>query len=49
MSRPTLSLRVGVLVSGEGTNLQAVLDRVHGRERIEVVAVASDRPGARAL
>jgi phosphoribosylglycinamide formyltransferase-1 len=49
VSRPTLSLRVGVLVSGEGTNLQAVLDRVHGRERIEVVAVASDRPGARAL
>ncbi|MGI8920864.1 MAG: phosphoribosylglycinamide formyltransferase [Solirubrobacteraceae bacterium] len=42
-------LRVGVLASGEGTNLQAVLDRVHGRAAIEVVAVASDRPGARAL
>jgi len=42
-------LRVGVLASGEGTNLQAVLDRVHGRDGIEVVAVASDREGAPAL
>ena len=44
-----MSLRVGVLVSGEGTNLQAILDEVHGRDGIEVVAVASDKPGARAL
>jgi phosphoribosylglycinamide formyltransferase-1 len=42
-------MRVGVLVSGAGTNLQAVLDRVHGREGVEVVAVASDQPGAPAL
>jgi phosphoribosylglycinamide formyltransferase 1 len=42
-------MNVAVLASGEGTNLQAVLDRVHGREGIEVVAVASDKPGARAL
>jgi phosphoribosylglycinamide formyltransferase-1 len=41
-------LRVGVLASGAGTNLQALLDTVHGREA-EVVAVASDKPGARAL
>jgi phosphoribosylglycinamide formyltransferase-1 len=40
--------RVGVLASGEGTNLQALLDAVHGREA-EVVAVASDKPQARAL
>lgn len=40
---------VGVLASGQGTNLQAVLDTVHGRDGIEVVAVASDRPGAPAL
>jgi phosphoribosylglycinamide formyltransferase-1 len=40
---------VGVLASGEGTNLQALLDRVHGHEGIAVVAVASDQPGARAL
>lgn len=41
-------MRLGVLASGEGTNLQALLDTVHGREA-EVVAVASDRPAARAL
>ena len=41
-------MRVGVLASGEGTNLQALLDTVHGRE-VEIVAVASDQPTARAL
>jgi phosphoribosylglycinamide formyltransferase 1 len=41
-------VNVGVLASGEGTNLQALLDTVHGRE-IEVVAVASDQPSSRAL
>jgi len=35
---------IGVLVSGEGTNLQALLD-----EGLPVVAVASNRPGVRAL
>jgi phosphoribosylglycinamide formyltransferase-1 len=44
----TAPLPIGVLASGEGTNLQALLDTVHGREA-EVVGVASDRPGARAL
>jgi phosphoribosylglycinamide formyltransferase 1 len=42
-------VNVGVLASGEGSNLQAILDRVHGREGIEVVAVGSDKPEARAL
>ncbi|HEX2411551.1 MAG TPA: phosphoribosylglycinamide formyltransferase [Solirubrobacteraceae bacterium] len=42
-------MRVGVLASGAGTNLQAILDRVHGREGIEVVAVGSDKPSAQAL
>jgi phosphoribosylglycinamide formyltransferase-1 len=42
-------VRVGVLASGTGTNLQAILDRVHGRDGIEVVAVGSDKPSARAL
>jgi phosphoribosylglycinamide formyltransferase 1 len=42
-------MRVAVLASGEGTNLQALLDGVHGREGNEVVAVASDKPEARAL
>jgi len=40
--------RVGVLASGAGTNLQALLDTVHGHE-VEVVAGASDKPEARAL
>ena len=35
---------IGVLVSGEGTNLQALLDA-----ELPVVAVASNKPGARAL
>ncbi len=34
------AFRVAVLVSGEGTNLQAILDTVHGRDGIEVVGVA---------
>jgi phosphoribosylglycinamide formyltransferase-1 len=42
-------MRVGVLASGEGSNLQAILDRVHGREGVEVVAVGSDKPAANAL
>ncbi len=39
---------IAVLVSGAGTNLQALLDTVHGREA-QVVAVASSVDGARAL
>lgn len=41
--------RLVVLASGSGTNLQAILDRLHGREGIKVVGVGSDRVGARAL
>jgi phosphoribosylglycinamide formyltransferase-1 len=41
-------LPIAVLVSGTGTNLQALLDTVHGREA-EVVAVASSVAGAPAL
>jgi phosphoribosylglycinamide formyltransferase-1 len=41
--------RIVVLASGSGTNLQAILDRLHGREGIEVVGVGSDKPGAFAL
>jgi phosphoribosylglycinamide formyltransferase 1 len=44
-----VSYRVAVLVSGEGTNLQAILDTVHGHEGIEVVCVGSNRPRARGL
>jgi phosphoribosylglycinamide formyltransferase-1 len=41
-------LPIAVLVSGTGTNLQALLDTVHGHEA-EVVAVASSVPDAPAL
>jgi phosphoribosylglycinamide formyltransferase 1 len=41
--------RVAVLASGTGTNLQAILDRVHGRDGIEVVGVGSNKPEAMAL
>ena len=37
------------MVSGEGSNLQAILDKLHGRDGIEVVCVASNRAGARGL
>jgi phosphoribosylglycinamide formyltransferase-1 len=42
-------LRVGVLASGAGTNLQAILDQLQGGGEAEVVAVGSDRPDAFAL
>jgi phosphoribosylglycinamide formyltransferase 1 len=41
-------LPIAVLVSGAGTNLQALLDTVHGREA-QIVAVASNVPSAPAL
>jgi phosphoribosylglycinamide formyltransferase-1 len=44
-----VSFRVGVLASGTGTNLQAILDQLHGKDEIEVVAVGSDKPDAQAL
>lgn len=41
--------RIVVLASGAGTNLQAIVDSLHGREGIEVVGVGSDKSGAGAL
>jgi phosphoribosylglycinamide formyltransferase-1 len=41
-------LRIGVLASGTGTNLQALLDQVHGFEA-RIVAVVSDKADAPAL
>ena len=41
-------MNVGVLASGQGTNLQALLDTVHTRE-VRITAVASDVHGCRAL
>jgi phosphoribosylglycinamide formyltransferase 1 len=44
-----MTFRIGVLASGAGTNLQAILDQLHGNDGIEVAAVGSDRPAAQAL
>lgn len=44
-----MTLRVGVLASGAGTNLQALLDSVHREDGIEVAAVATSRADAAAL
>ena len=44
------SFRVAVLISGTGTNLQALLDQLHSPGGpIEIVGVASSRPGAQGL
>ncbi|MEA2425619.1 MAG: phosphoribosylglycinamide formyltransferase 1 [Thermoleophilaceae bacterium] len=43
-----MSFPIVVLVSGEGTNLQALLDTVHGRDA-EIVGVAGSRAEARGL
>ncbi len=43
------SFRIAVLASGGGTNLQAILDQLHGSDGIEVVGVISDKPEAQAL
>jgi phosphoribosylglycinamide formyltransferase 1 len=44
------AFRIVVLASGSGTNLQAILDQLHGGEEgIEVVGVGSDQPDSKAL
>jgi phosphoribosylglycinamide formyltransferase-1 len=43
------TFKLVVLASGGGTNLQAILDRLHRREGIEVVGVGTDKPDAWAL
>jgi phosphoribosylglycinamide formyltransferase 1 len=47
--RGVSAFRIVVLASGSGTNLQAILDGLHGQGLIEVVGVGSDKPGAGAL
>lgn len=44
-----MSFHVAVLASGTGSNLQALLDKVHRRDGIEIVCVASNKPDAQAL
>ena len=44
------STRIAVLISGEGSNLQALIDAAHrGDLRAEIVAVVSNRAAARGL
>lgn len=40
--------RIAVFASGEGSNLQALIDRLHGQV-VEIVGVGTDKPAARAL
>jgi phosphoribosylglycinamide formyltransferase-1 len=42
-------MKVAVLASGAGTNLQALLERAQGRDGVDIVAVASDKADAPAL
>ncbi|HEX5146915.1 MAG TPA: phosphoribosylglycinamide formyltransferase [Conexibacter sp.] len=45
-----MSFRIAVLASGAGSNLQAILDTLHGgAEGVVVAGVASDKPDAQAL
>ena len=37
------------MVSGSGTNLQALIDQVHGRDGVEIDVVVSNRAGAQGL
>lgn len=43
-----MTFPVVVLVSGEGSNLQALIDKVHGRD-VEIAGVGSNRAEARGL
>jgi phosphoribosylglycinamide formyltransferase-1 len=45
----TPPFRIAVLASGTGSNLQAILDTLHGRGEVEVAAVASNVEDAPAL
>ena len=42
-------MRFAVLASGAGSNLQALIERAHGHDGNELVAVGSDKPQALAL
>jgi phosphoribosylglycinamide formyltransferase-1 len=49
MMRNVNDFRIVVLASGSGTNLQAIIDKLHGHDDIRIVGVGSDKVGARAL
>ncbi|MEA2168799.1 MAG: hypothetical protein QOF76_2099, partial [Solirubrobacteraceae bacterium] len=37
-------MNIGVLASGYGSNLEAILQRCHNVDGVQVVAVGSDKP-----
>ena len=50
MSRPEKPLKIGVLISGSGTNLQALIDRIaEGTLDAQIALVVSSRPSAYGL
>lgn len=49
MTPDSSPFRLVVLASGGGTNLQAIIDRLHGRDGIVIAGVGSDKPEAFAL
>ena len=50
MSEFQSPLKIGVLISGSGSNLQAIIDRINeGSLNAEVVLVVSSRPDAYGL
>ena len=49
MTKPGAPVRVAVLVSGGGTNLQTLLDALHDSPIAQVIRVISNRPNAGAL
>ncbi len=52
MTAEEKTFRVGVLISGSGSNLQSIIDRLHrqgGSPEIEVALVISDKPTAYGL
>lgn len=44
-----MSCRVVVLISGSGSNLQAIIDQCHGQHGVELVGVISNKPDAYGL
>ncbi|MBJ7348703.1 MAG: phosphoribosylglycinamide formyltransferase, partial [Thermoleophilaceae bacterium] len=46
---PTLPLKIAVLASGGGSNLQAVIDQLHGGGLVEIVCVGGDRTDCQAF
>lgn len=47
---PAAPLKIGVLLSGSGTNLQAIIDRIaDGSLNAEIALVVSSRPGVRGI